>query len=275
MKSQAARDGGEDAVNGFAQWDAATAAERAEVERKFIADSYGKHTVKVAQAFASPQAGGDRNPTEAEIGQRLTTLDKAGNVGAQREERALDMDLKRSNIDKNRADAVKAGRSVDDPSSANEYNKQISQIESTEAKLKAFVREHGGTIDSQGEITGMDAPLDLPGGNTASTAKAHTDLTVLGREFAGVINQGSEPNPDLLERVTPAMGQVSNGSLAASLKSMYQTLQQQKAGHAASVSPEVRARREGSAQSSSVERIRREQGAGPGASGPAPGIRER
>jgi hypothetical protein len=153
MKQLAARDGSQDAMNAFDQWDAANAADRAEQERKFAADSYGKHTIKVAQSYVSPQAGGTRAPTEAEINQRITTQKNLGELGAQGQTQATDLALKQSEVRKNEAEAAKAQNPTNNPA-ATEYGKNIQFVDSAQGAFKSALQRAGGHYDpGTGEIT--------------------------------------------------------------------------------------------------------------------------
>lgn len=249
MGSIAARDKAQDVQLAHQEWEAQNQAARAEEERKFLAESYGKHTMRVSQEFAYPQAGGTRAPTLAEQRARVGLLKDIGEL----DKDAAATDKTRADTEKSRAEARKTGFEAEQIAGGElqtdvqkKYNEQIQSIDSTKNRLLAIAREHGYKLDpSTGELSGGSFPADLPsaGVNTAAVTKFNTDLTAVGRMFAGVINKGGEPSPDLLERVTPRSGS-RDSPVEAQFQSIWQTLQQEEAAIKAGATGKARAGRE-------------------------------
>lgn len=266
MKALAARDGSEDAANAFAQWDAANAQDRAEQERKFLADSYGKHTVKVATRFSSPQAGGSRMPTEAEIQQRIGTQQKLGELGVQGRKQEAELGNLESQATKNRAEADKAQNPQNNPA-AQEYGKSIQFVDSAQSAYEQAVTKAGGTYDKQtGEVTWKPGS-SVPGAGVVSRMFGwHSDdakgleSTVNGN--AAAIEKGIEGDAAGeagIKQIKESLTTGNEASRRAAFEAYGKTLAARRQSVDAGVDPKLRAARAGNATSAAVQRLQQQQ----------------
>ena len=165
MKALAARDGSQDAQLGFQEWDAANAADRAEQERKFLADAYGKHTVKVAQQYAQPGGGGP--PGYQEQLRRAQALAAMQGVGLEQQKNAAEIEQTRANTAKLQAEAAAGGPGAQQ--AQQKFNEGIQFVESGENALKTIVAKQGGRYNpATGQITWSGG--DVPGSGVLSRA---------------------------------------------------------------------------------------------------------
>lgn len=181
-KALAARDGSDDAQSNLAVWDASNAADRAEQERKFLADSYGKHTVKVAQQFASPQAGGSRAPTYQEQLAKAEALAKFGAVGLSQQKDAADLEHTKAETNKLNTEAATPGGAA----AQAKYNEGIQFVDSAQGSFSNALKQAGGSYDTQtGEITwGKDG---LPGAGITRSLWQSSDA----KKVTGAVNIGA------------------------------------------------------------------------------------
>lgn len=274
MRALAARDGSQDALNAFDQWDAANAADRAEQERKFLADSYGKHTVKVATQFASPQTGGSRAPTEAEIRSRIETQKAVNELGVQPRKQEAEVGNLESQAAKNRAEAEKAQNPQNNPA-VQEYSKNIQFVDSAQAAFSQALEKAGGAYDKDtGTISwGADG---VPGaGLLARTFGWHSDAakgvesTVNGN--AAAIEKGIEGDAAGeagIKQIKESLTTGNEASRKAAFEAYGKTLAARRQSVDAGVDPKLRAARAGNAVAAGVQRLQQQQqGAAPDGGG--------
>jgi hypothetical protein len=255
MKSLAAKDGSQDAVMAHQEWEASNAADRAEQERKFLADSYGKHTIKVAQSFVSPQAGGERMPTYQEQLAKAEALAKFQGVG-------LDQEQKSAELDKTRAEAgkLKAEAANGSPQAQADYNKNIQFVESGEGALQQIIRGQGGEYDARtGKVTWGNS--DVPGSGIASRVTGIKSGAAKGLEKAIALGapaiekgvEGDAAGEAGIKQIQEGLTSGDSDTRRAAAEAMAGILAARRRSAEASGTPALRSQRNGQRLQSSVD----------------------
>jgi len=242
MKALAARDGSADAQNAYEQWEAANAADRAEQERKFQADAYGKHTIKIAQQYVQPGGGG---PPSLDLQlKRARALGELGQLGNQGASQQAELDLKRSEAAKNNAEAAKSGTDAS-------YNSEVEPVDTALTALDALAQKYGYSVDprtgkfSEGASSGSGFPRDIvPGVDTPTTGNFKKELANVNTLHSIAMTGNKRANPEQAE-ATGAKAGVLNDTTREQLENMRANLIAKKASLGTGTTPRARAMRAG------------------------------
>ncbi len=246
MKALAARDSSPDVQNAHAQWEASNAADRAEQERKFQADSYGKHTIKVAQSYVAPGGGRSRAPTESEIRSRIETQSALGQLGNQGAAQQATLEHTQSETEKNLADAGKAKTGGD-----NGYNASVEPVDTALSAIDALAQKHGYTLDPrsgkyvEGSSGSAGFPRDVvPFVDSPTTGNFKKELNNVNTLHSIAMTGNKRANPEQAE-ATGAKAGTFNDTTREQLENMRADLLRKKSSIGSGTSGAARQGRAG------------------------------
>lgn len=214
-------------LDSAAKWSAEWNLKVADDERAFRNASFGKHTQAIAQAYQAPSAGGTRAPTEAEMQQRATTLEKLGGIQKQTAE-----------TEKTRAETANVGKKKADEGAQHVADKlEEAKIPEAHASLdeleKMLDKSKGESPEGLGPVAkhkfefmlGDEGQKNRRTLETAVLAVAHATGRVSESEVATVRDA--------------ALGNASLASMKAFINHQREMLRDRERNIRAGVSPEA------------------------------------